>query len=332
MNQMSLPSFPFSRNKKLIVGVSGGSDSLGLLALLRERIQTDKVRLVAAHVNYGLRGMDSLKDEEKVRRLCWEWNVPFCLLRVSNFKAKVEKQKRSLQDLAREIRYRFFLKLARQENAWGVAVAHHREDQAETVLDRFLRGAGARGLSGLRPSQVLQFPQNGKLRIWRPLLFHSKKQIEDYLKSQGISWREDKSNQKTNYRRNQIRHEILPFLSQWNPNLIEVLSRTAEVTAEEDALMKEMLKPLERQVKSRWRRNVYTCNALFFRKAPLALQRRWIRHISEKLNPLARGLSFERIEEIIRLWAGSEKGPRDLGFGLRAGRSQNEGFLSWKRD
>ena len=213
-----------------------------------------------------------------------------------------------------------------------MAVAHHREDQAETVLDRLLRGAGPRGLSGLRPVQTLWLPGGGNLRIWRPLLSYSKSQIQDYLESRGVSWREDKSNQEKKYRRNQIRHEILPFLSRWNPNLPEVLARLGDVNAAEDVLLEELLKPVERKVKSGWRPNSYSCNALDFCKIPLALQRRWIRHVCEKLTPMARGLSFDRIEEILLLWIGTEKGPRDLGFGLTANRSQNQGFLSWKRD
>jgi tRNA(Ile)-lysidine synthase len=323
---------PFSGKKRLIVGVSGGADSLGLLGLLNDQFSSKGLHIVAAHVNYRIRGQDSSKDEEMVRRLCKDWGIPCRILRVSDFETKVKKQKRSPQDLAREIRYFFFLSLARKEKAWGVAVAHHREDQAETVIDRFLRGAGRRGLSGLRPVQTLRLPRGGNLRIWRPLLTYSKSQIQGYLKSRGISWREDKSNQEKKYRRNQIRHEILPFLSRWNPNLPEVLARLGDVNAAEDTLLEELLKPVERKVKSRWQHHAYVCNSLDFSKISLALQRRWIRHVCERLTPLARGLSFDRIEEILHLWTGNEKGPRDLGFGLTAGRSRNQAFLSLKRD
>ena len=331
MTEWLLPSCPFSGNKKLIVGVSGGGDSLGLLSLLRDRFPLRPGRLVAAHVNYGLRGKESFKDEERVRGLCKEWQIPVRVLHVTDFKGRVKKLKRSPQDLAREIRYSFFLQLARKEKAWGVAVAHHREDQAETVLDRLLRGAGARGLSGLRPLQTLSFPFGGSLKVWRPLLAYSKKQIQDYLLSRGVSWREDKSNQGKKYRRNQIRHEVLPFLSRWNPNLPETLARLGETSAAEDALLEELLKPVELQVKSRWGKRSYACDAPDFARFPLALQRRWARHVCERLNPAARGLSFDRIEEILCLWTGLEKGPRDLGFGLTAGRKRNKGFLTRKK-
>ncbi len=325
---VSLPPPPFSKNSRLIVGVSGGADSLGLLCLLKEQLPKGEKQLVAAHVNYGLRGQGSQKDEEMVRHWCGIWQIPCRVLQVRSFKAEIKKGKKSPQEGAREIRYSYFLRLAKMEKAWGAAVAHHREDQAETVLDRLLRGAGARGLSGLRTVQTLGFPQGVHLRVWRPLLSYSKRQIQDYLESGGISWREDGSNRETKYRRNQIRHVILPFLSRWNPNLPEVLARVGELNAAEDIFLEGLLKPLERRVHSRWNRNTYTCNTLHFRGIPLALQRRWIRHVGEKLNPLARGLSFDRIEEILQIWNGKAKGPRDLGFGLTADRRQNLVILS----
>ena len=323
-----LPSFPFSKSSRLVAGVSGGADSLGLLILLKEQCPQASRRLVVAHVNYGLRGRDSGLDEEKVRQLCRKEKITFRWLRVRNLKQRAKKEKKSLQDLAREIRYSFFQKLVQKEDAWGVAVAHHQEDQAETVLDRLLRGAGARGLSGLRPVQILNFSGTQRpLKVWRPFLAFSKEQIQDYLNEHGIVWREDKSNRKNDYRRNQIRHEVIPFLSRWNKNLTQTLARVGEISSAEDQVLEGYLVSVERQVKSRWVRGAYSCQAERFQKIPLALQRRWVRLISERLTANARGFSFDRIEEIIRLWEGRQKGPRDLGYGLVAGKSGNKAFL-----
>jgi tRNA(Ile)-lysidine synthase len=327
-NHRMLPSFPFSKSSRLIVGVSGGADSLGLLALLKEQWPQASRRLVVAHVNYGLRGRDSRLDEEKVRQLCRKEEITFRWLRVGRLKQRAKKEKKSLQDLAREIRYSFFQKLAQKEGAWGVAIAHHQEDQAETVLDRLLRGAGARGLSGLRPVQILDFSDSQRpLKVWRPLLAFSREQIRDYLNEHGIAWREDKSNRKTDYRRNQIRHEIIPFLSRWNKNLTQTLARIGEISSAEDQFLEGFLVSVGQQVKSRWVHGAYSCEAESFQKMPLAFQRRWVRLISEQLTANARGFSFDRIEEIIRLWEGQEKGPRDLGYGLVAGKNGNKAFL-----
>jgi tRNA(Ile)-lysidine synthase len=327
----TLSPFPFAQNTRLVVGVSGGADSLGLFYLLKEKWPQAIGQLVVAHVNYGLRGRDSLRDEKRVRQLCLKEKFPFRWKRVKGLKEKAKKEKKSLQDLAREIRYSFFQKTAQKEGAWGVAVAHHQEDQAETVLDRLLRGTGSRGLSGLRPVQTLNFsPGKRSLKVWRPLLAFSKHQIQDYLNENGITWREDESNQKTVYRRNQIRHEVMPFLSRWNGNLSETLARVAEINSAEDQFLEGLLISVERQVKSRWMGGLYSCEAKIFQNLHLALQRRWVRHVSEQLTARARGLSFDRIEEIIRLWEGKEKGPRDLGFGLTAEKRGNKAFLRWK--
>ena len=330
-NEWTIPSVPLSKKEKLIVGVSGGSDSLGLLFILLDRLPEAQGRLVVAHVNYGLRGEASNRDEEKVRRICRDLNLPFKKLRVRGFKSRVLREKRSAQDWARHIRYSFFQKLVREQKAWGAAVAHHLEDQAETVLDRLLRGAGPRGLSGLRPIQSVSFdPKFPPLKIWRPLLGFSKGRIQSFLTSQNIQWREDKSNQENNYRRNQIRNKIFPFLSRWNPKFTEVLARVGEITAAEDIFMEEQLAPLEKKMNGRWGKGDYACQASVFAKAPIALQRRWIRRVAGRLNPQARGLSFERIEEVIRLWKGLEPGPKDLGFGLTGGRTLGRAFLRWK--
>ena len=326
---LSLPPLPFSKKARLIVAVSGGSDSLGLLGLLKGLRPDPGGWLTAAHVNYGLRGRDSLKDEEAVRQLCRDWGIPCQVLRVKKFKERVRKEKRSPQDLAREIRYAFFQRWVQRQRAWGVAVGHHQEDQAETVLDRLLRGAGARGLSGLRPVQELPFRKKS-LRVWRPLLSFSKKQIQDYLRTLGVTWREDRTNRGKLYRRNQIRHDILPYLSRWNPNLSETLARMGDILAAEDEWLGGFLGPLDHKLRSRWNRGGYAFHAANFREVPMALQRRWIRHVCERLVPEARGLSFDRIEQILRLWKGEEKGPRDVGFGLAAGRIRHQAFLSRK--
>ena len=329
---MTDPLFSFSRfvssRSRLIVGVSGGCDSVALLRLLVEYWPNPSRKLIAAHVNYGLRGKQSQADEQWVRSICAQWKVPLKVLKIRDFKKKIKKNKKSLQDHARELRYSFFQQLARKEKAWGAAIAHHLEDQAETVLDRFLRGSGAKGLSGLHEIQRLTFSKSKKaLKVWRPLLRTTKEDLKNYLKSQNIAWREDQSNRKLDYRRNQIRHKVLPFLAQWNPRLTEGLARMGEVTAVEDQLMDQLLEIAGKKLKDQWKRNAYFCPSPAFQKMHPALQRRWVRRVTEKLNSNARGLSFDRVDQILRLWNGQEKGPRDIGYGLSAGLEGSRVYL-----
>ena len=328
---LRLENLPFLEKERLVVAVSGGSDSLGLLTLLLRHFPDPARRLRVAHVNYGLRGRAARTDEERVKGFCADHHVPVRVLRVRGFKEKVRKEKRSPQDLARAIRYSYFQEVVRREKAWGVAVAHHLEDQAETVLDRLLRGAGPRGLSGLRPIQVLDLSRTGKpLKVWRPLLKYSKEQIQNYLKTQGIEWREDASNQMTLYRRNQIRHQVLPFLSKWNPNLTRNLARLAEVIQSEDDFLEGLLPFLDRKLKIRRRRGRFECRAEAFFRMPLALQRRWVRKAGGDLCGTAMNLSYERVGSVLRVWRGEEKGPRDLGFGLSVDRKDPWLLLTYR--
>ncbi|HXL73147.1 MAG TPA: ATP-binding protein, partial [bacterium] len=165
------------------------------------------------------------------------------------------------------------------------------------------------------------------IKVWRPLLRTTKKDLKNYLKNQNIAWREDRSNQKSDYRRNQIRHKVLPFLTQWNSRLTEGLARMGEVTAVEDQLMDQLLEIAGKKLKDQWEKKAYFCSYTAFQKMHLALQRRWVRRTAEKLNPNARGLSFDRVDEILRLWNGREKGPRDIGYGLSAGLEDSRVYL-----
>jgi hypothetical protein len=111
----------------------------------------------------------------------------------------------------------------------------------------------------------------------------------------------------------------MPFLSRWNPSLIEGLARMGEVISVEDQLIDQLLENAEKKLKDRWKKKAYFCPSLTFHQMHVALQRRWVRKVAEKLNQNARGISFDRVDEILRLWRGEEKGPRDMGYGLSVG-------------
>jgi tRNA(Ile)-lysidine synthase len=136
----------------------------------------------------------------------------------------------SIEEAARRVRYGWFRQLMAAGEVDAVATAHTRDDQAETVLGKFLRGAWTEGLSGIHP--VVEFPEG---RILRPLLATSRGEVEAFLKSLGQSWREDSSNQHLTFTRNRIRHELLPLLETWNPQMREHLAQMAELARDEEA-------------------------------------------------------------------------------------------------
>ena len=189
--------------QRVVVGVSGGVDSMVLLEVLRRL----GYRPVVAHVNYRLRGADSDADEALVRRFCRRHRLP---LRVARIDLKVRTGGRAIQATARQVRYAFFRRVALLEGIDVVAVAHQRDDQAETLLLNLVRGSGLEGLLGMRPKRRL-----GRENVWlvRPLLPVSRAEIEAWARAEGIPWREDVSNASLHYRRAVIRHKVLPLLA-----------------------------------------------------------------------------------------------------------------------
>lgn len=204
---------------RVVVGASGGADSTVLLWLLRE---TGFVP-VAAHVNYGLRGADADADEALVRALCKQWAIPFRVLR-----AGIEG---SVQAAAREARYEFFGDVARAVGAEVVATAHHRDDQAETLLLNLFRGCGPAGLAGMPVRRPLA--PGSDVWVVRPLLFASRAEIEVYAHDHGLRWREDASNQTGDYRRNVLRRKVLPLIeAHFGAGVAERLAHAATLLRE----------------------------------------------------------------------------------------------------
>lgn len=321
----NIPDPPASwAGRRLLVAVSGGADSTALLVLLAAHPSFGPARLRAAHVNYHLRGAASAADEASVRRLCASLGVK---LFVKSLRPGA-KPRASLQDWARKVRYAFFASVARREKAWGVATAHHLDDQAETVLDRLLRGAGLRGLGALRPVSELPVGK-GRLRVWRPLLSLRRSELETFLRSAGRTWRKDASNESAAYRRNRIRLSLLPLLRGFNPRVEEALAHLAETASAEDALLDRLARESLKSLSPR--RGLRRClwDADLWGRLDIALQRRALRLAAEGLNPDARGLNFERLEEARKVLLGETRGPRDLGSGLSACRDGSRCVLRY---
>lgn len=217
----------FEPGETVVVAVSGGADSVALLDILSQFAE-ENLRLVVAHLNHGLRGEESDGDQEFVSRLAARYGLP-CEQHSADVAGLSENLRISLEDAGRRERYRFFARVAKTHGAASIALAHHRDDQAETVLIRLLRGAGGAGLSAMG-----SFSQ-GMLK--RPLLRISRAEIERYLKGRGLSYRTDASNADTKILRNSIRHELIPFLARYNPKISERLAATAEILACDEELL-----------------------------------------------------------------------------------------------
>lgn len=228
-NSLKLDETMFRPGMRLAVGLSGGADSVALLCALAERSRELGVVLHAAHLHHGLRGEEADGDREFCRDLAKRFEIPFHTVQV-DVAAEAKEQGESVEEAARRLRYAWFRQLMREIPLDAVATAHTLDDQAETVLAKFLRGAWTEGLSGIHP--VLTFPEG---TVLRPQLGAGRSEIEMWLTSIDQAWREDSSNRHLTFTRNRIRHELLPLLETWNPKLREHMAQMAELAREEEA-------------------------------------------------------------------------------------------------
>lgn len=213
----------------VLAGVSGGPDSVALLHLLQRLKEELGFELYASHLNHMFRGEEAVADARLVEGLTGEWGIPLISEKI-NVPEYLKNSKLSPQIGAREIRYRFFKDSASKMGANRIALGHHADDQAETVLINLIRGSGITGLKGIPPVRE-------GLYI-RPLMGIRRIQIEEYCRSFGIPYRMDSSNLKTIYFRNRIRLELIPLLEEkYNPAVVESLNRLADLAREEDMLL-----------------------------------------------------------------------------------------------
>ena len=194
-----------------------------LLALWDLREFYPDIEVIVSHVNHGLRGGESEEDTEFVREEARRLDFSFESVRVDTEGFR-KKYGLSLENAARELRYGFFDDVLAKRSARRIATAHTLNDQAETVIMRLMRGSGSQGLAGIRPSVG---------NIIRPLINVTKLEAREYLRSKGVSWREDSTNTSGEFLRNRVRNELIPLLKSYNPAVEQVLSRVAAVCAAE---------------------------------------------------------------------------------------------------
>jgi tRNA(Ile)-lysidine synthase len=288
-----------SGGEKVLVGLSGGPDSVCLLSVLHSIRERFTLQISAAYIDHGLRPHETGKEIEFCRNLCERLNVPF-YTKAIDVKSYAEDRKMNMQEAARQLRYGAFEAISHDIGAGKIALGHTADDQAETLLMRLFRGSGPTGLSGIPPV---------KKNVIRPLIETGRGEIEKFLEDEKTEYITDSSNLKKNYLRNRIRLSFVPMLREYNPDIIETLSRTAAIFRDEERYFeiiatKALMKLISRKTDSRIE--------LFL--APLeimdkAIMRRVLRRVIDETKGL-RGISFIHIEDIIDLIKSGGSGDR----------------------
>ena len=295
----------------VLVGVSGGADSMALLLALVGLRHDLGVRLHAAHFNHRLRP-EALRDERFVITRCRQLNIPLTVGRRPG-----RKIRHLSEDDARQMRFKFFIKTAIGLKAQCVALAHTRNDLAETVLMRLMRGSGLYGLRAILPRRCME-----GVTFVRPLMGVNRFEVEDYLKAKKISFCTDATNAQTLYERNKVRRHLLPLLArEYNPQIINALSDLA-ATALEDYEFLSM------HARKQFKKNVTVSNRKIkmdlksIRRQHPAMLRLMFRQMAESLTKDPAALTFEHIHALENLAAQSGRGKVDLSHHLKAVKTQ----------
>ncbi|MBN1135131.1 MAG: tRNA lysidine(34) synthetase TilS [Anaerolineae bacterium] len=314
-----------SSGEAVVVGVSGGPDSLCLLHLLCRLCGEYGLKLHVAHLHHGLRGDEASADAEFVRGLAADWRLP-CTVEQADVPALAREHRLAVEEAARRARYTFLARVAAEVGAQTIAVGHNADDQAETVLMHWLRGSGLAGLRGMLPVTSLDDYRlladgggRGKTdpkskiqnpRLIRPLLDVTRADIEVYCGFHGLQPRFDRSNLDTTYFRNWLRHEVLPLLCRHNPNVREVLRRSAWVIADDHALLRSLLEEAWPRVVIEEPDRAIVFDLAAWRGLATSLQRSVLREAIHRLRRSLRNINFVHVENALEVARDGTTGDR----------------------
>lgn len=310
----------------VVVGVSGGPDSLCLLHVLRRLAPEIPLALHVGHLNHQIRGEEADADAAFVAGLAADWKLP-ATIESADVPALARAHKLAPEEAARRARYAFLARVAAQVGARTIAVAHNADDQAETVLMHWLRGSGLAGLRGMLPATSMEDLRTeiGDLRLpasWpgqeagnlksltliRPLLEVPRAEIEAYCAEHNLQPRYDRSNLDTTYFRNRLRHELIPYLETFNVKIRDILRRSALVVAADYELLREQLEAAWGRVIRAESDHAVIFDLAAWRMLPLALKRSTIREAIHRLRRALRNIDFVHVENAVEIVAHGETG------------------------
>lgn len=295
--------------ERVVAGVSGGADSVCLLFVLTEWAKRVPLELAVVHVNHGIRA-EAAQDARYVEQLCQERGIPFYLTE-ENVHRKAADWKCSEEEAGRRVRYEAFAKAAEEFGAGKIAVAHNSNDRSETMLFHLFRGSGLKGLGSIQPVRE---------NIIRPLLCLERREIENYLREQNISYCQDITNSGDDYTRNRIRHHILPYVeAEIAQGCVKHMTQTAEMLSEtEDYLEQQTKAAIAMCVKERGQ--FYKVSVPDLLQQHSVIQKRVLHSMVKSLAPGQKDISYVHIQDLLGLFTGEGNRMVCLPFGIRGRR------------
>lgn len=279
------------KGDRIVAGISGGADSVCLLYLMKELQKIYDFSIIAVHVNHQLREGEAVRDEEFVRELCSREKVPFYACHVDVEKIAQESGI-SLEEAGRNARYEIFSQICRKESGNKIALAHHQDDLAETMLHHLARGTGAAGLCSLKPVYGNRI---------RPLLCMTRQEVESYLEEKKISWQTDSTNLDDHYTRNKIRHHVVDYLCrEINSQTVSHMAQTAEELGEIQDFLEKLAEEKMKKYCRKQGKDIFLSESL--RKEEAVISRRIILRVLKEVSGKTKDFTREHVEMICRLW------------------------------
>jgi len=291
----------------VVVGVSGGPDSLCLLHVLNRLRDGYGIELHVAHLDHRIRGLESQEDAAFVAELAEEWRL-LATVEARDVPRLARESKLAIEEAARQARYSFLAQVALAVGAKRIAVGHHADDQTETIVMHWLRGAGLAGLRGMLPQTDLggmrleaAWPDHPPLdlHLIRPLLETPRAEIEAYCREHGLKPRFDRSNLDTTYYRNRLRHELIPYLKSYNLNICEVLRRSAQIINDDYNFLQAELERVWPAVVSSESGEAITFDLERWRALPTSQQRSTLREAVHRLRRSLRNINWIHTENAL---------------------------------
>ena len=283
------------KGDKIVIGVSGGPDSMCLLDSLYCLKEKLGIEIFVAHINHMIRE-EADEETEYVKEYCKNKNIK-CYVKKADVEKLAKEQKLGTEEMGRKIRYEFFNEVAQKENANKIATAHNLNDNVETVLMNILRGSGISGLKGIEISR-----KETNIEYIRPIRECERQEIEKYCEEQNLEPRIDKTNFESIYNRNKIRNDLIPYLKkEFNPNVLEGINRLSDIAREEEEYFDKVIAKEYEELKIGENEKEVILDLKEFNKLEKVIKSRIILYTINKTNGNVQGIGKIHIEDIIKL-------------------------------